>query len=120
MRAQVAILAVFVLSASAAEAQPATNRAEPWRGPADLTTTRAADNKARVTSGETATAPSAAEQREARALAAAIFAKPAAGQRAADKASPDVAPDWAAVHPREEWTDKVAPGGRGVKVTRPF
>jgi hypothetical protein len=122
MRAQVAILAAFLLSASAAAAQPATNRAEPWRTPADQPGTRAAENRARVTSDTSATGPSPAEQKEARALAAAVFAKPAAAQRAVDKVAPEAAPEWAAVQPKAEWSDKgeLVPGGRGVKVTTPF
>jgi hypothetical protein len=126
MRVQVAIAAGFALVwAAPALAQPPdpvprAERAEPWRVPAGQPYTTPAGNKARVTSDVTATEPSPAEQKEARALAAAVFAKPAAAQRAVDKVAPDAAPDWAAVQPREEWTDKVAPGGRGVKVTAPF
>jgi len=115
---------VALLGAGPGRAQQPTgpSRAEPWRGPSDQPGTQPSDNRARITSGEAATQPSAAELREARALAAAIFAKPAAAQRAADNTGPPPPPDWAAVQPRAEWTDKaeVAPGGRGMKLTAPF
>jgi hypothetical protein len=125
MRAKVAIVAGFALVAAApAWAQaPAQNRAEPWRGPYDPEATQASANRARTTSGPAAVQPTAAEQKAARALAAAIFAKPAAGQRAAENAAPDVAPDGATVAPRPEWTEPppgVAPGGRGVRISKPF
>ena len=118
-------LALFALvaAASPALAQLQTqNRAEPWRAPTDQPGSRPLDNRARVTSDASATEPSPAEQRQARLLAAALFAKPGAAQRAADKAAPAVPPDYAEVQPKPEWTDTagVAPGGRGVKVTRPF
>jgi hypothetical protein len=110
------------LAAPAAAQSTAPNRAEPWRGPSDPPGTRAADNRARVTSDASATAPTPAEQREARNLAAAIFAKPGAGQAAAEKAAPEATTDLAEVQARPEWTNPpgLAPGGRGVKVTAPF
>jgi hypothetical protein len=124
MRATVASLVVFALAAAApALAQaPAQNRAEPWRGPSDQPGTRAADNRARVTSDAAATQPTAAEQREARALASAIFAKPGAAQRAAEKAAPETPPDYADLPAKPEWAGagELKPGGRGVKVTQPF
>lgn len=117
------ILAAAAAIAAPALAQTSPNRAEPWRGPSDQPGTRAVDNRARVTSDETATQPTAAEQHEARALAAAVFAKPAAGQRAADNVAPVAAPDLAEAQPKTEWVDKttgIVPGGRGLKVTKPF
>jgi hypothetical protein len=124
MRAEVAILAIFAMGASTpAWSQAAPNyRAEPWRGPADLPGTKAGDNRARVTSDEAATQPTPAEQNEARALAAAVFAKPAAAKLAADNVAPAAAPDWSTVTPRAEWTSPpgFAPGGKGVKITSPF
>jgi hypothetical protein len=110
------------LAAPAGAQSTAPNRAEPWRGPSDAPGMKAAENRARVTSDASATAPTPAEQREARNLAAAIFAKPGAAQAAAEKAAPDATPDYAEVQPRPEWTTPtgVVPGGRGVKVTAPF
>jgi hypothetical protein len=125
MRSRPALLAALMVLSLAGPAlgQPApTNRAETWRGPAETPGSSPSANRAKVTSDETATQPTAAEQRKARALAAAIFAKPAAAQRAAENAAPEPEPEWAAQQPRAEWTDKsgVAPGGRGVKATTPF
>ncbi len=89
---------------------------EPWRSPAPPSAGRA-----QVTSGVDATAPTAGEQRQARALATAIFAKPAAAARAADKAAPPT-PGLAAVQPKPEWSQKDGPqvGGDGLTVSRPF
>jgi len=128
MRVPVAIaasLAVFGAAPAFAQPPPAPppeEHAEPWRGPTDQPGMKAAENRARVTSDVAAAGPSASEQKEARALAAAVFAKPAAGQRAADKVGPDATPEWAVPPPRSEATEKaeIAPGGRGVKLTKPF
>jgi hypothetical protein len=115
---------IALLAAAPSLAQPAPlNRAEPWRGPQDAPGAQPSANRARVTSGESAAQPSAAEQREARTLAAAVFATRAAGQRAAENVAPEPAPDWAAAQPRAEWTDKatgIVPGGRGMKIIEPF
>lgn len=61
------------------------------------------------------------ERRETRTLAAAVFAKPAAATRAADKASAAVQPDLSAVQPKENWANS-GPHihKKGVQVTAPF
>jgi hypothetical protein len=115
---------IALLAAAPAVAQPPPpNRAEPWRGPLDPPGTQPSTNRARVSSGEGAAQPTAAEQRQARTLAAAVFATPAAAHQAADNTAPEATPDWAAAQPRAEWTDKttgIVPGGRGMKITAPF
>ncbi|MFL5295134.1 MAG: hypothetical protein ACJ798_02015 [Phenylobacterium sp.] len=131
MRRHVALrLALLALAgglgapALAQPAAPAASPAEPWRAPVDQPGTQAADNKARISSGAAAVAPSPAEQREAKALAGAIFATPAAAQKAADKAAPEQPlSDLAEVQPRPEWARHkpgVDLGGRGVRVQTPF
>jgi hypothetical protein len=115
---------VVTAAASGAWAQTtAESRAEPWRAPVDQTGSQVSDNKDRTTSGEGATQPSAAEQRAARNLASAVFAKAGAAQRAAEKAAPEQTPDLGAVQPKPEWTgDKsgVGVGGKGVEIKQPF
>ncbi|MGZ6013162.1 MAG: hypothetical protein ACXWK0_15070 [Caulobacteraceae bacterium] len=95
----------------------ADERAEPWRGP------EPPPGKPRTaTSSTSATQPTEAEQRQARKLAQALFAAPAAGQRAADKAAPPSAAKVPPASPKAEWLaeDKVGPGGEGVQVKTPF
>ena len=117
-RAAAIVLLLLVVAAPAA-AQP---QEEPWRPPIDPSSQVTA-NRDRTTSGPAATAPSPAEQREARVLAGAVFAKPAAAERAADKAAPVVEPDLGQVQPKPEWTSQsggVGIGGKGVQVKTPF
>jgi hypothetical protein len=75
-----------------------------------------------ATSSAEATEPTPAEQREARKLATAIFAAPAAGQRAADKAAPPSTANVPPAQPKPEWLaeDGVRPGGDGLQVKTPF
>jgi|SRR5579859_3285154 len=75
-----------------------------------------------VTSDLDATAPTPAEQHETRALAAAIFAKPAAAARAADKATAASEPDLNVVQAKPEWAarDGVLIGGKGLAFKSPF
>ena len=76
-----------------------------------------------ATSDLLASAPTPAEQRETRALAGAVFAKPAAAARAADKAvaatQPDLTPP---VQPKPEWANKdaVQVTGKGLEIKSPF
>lgn len=121
MPALMAIALVAVAAASPALAQltdpRVDERVEPWRGPA------APPGKPRnATSSVSATEPTAAEQRQARKLATAIFAAPAAGQRAADKAAPPAAAKVTPASPKAEWLadDKLGPGGEGLQVKTPF
>jgi len=91
-------------------------------GPAPDPTAQSLANRARVTSSITATAPTPAEQREARSLVTAIFAKPAAAQRAADKAAPQTPPNLE-TSPKPEWTTSrngLGLGGKGVQFKAPF
>ncbi len=74
-----------------------------------------------ATSDLDATAPSPQEQRETRSLAAAVFAKPAAAARAADKAAPPQ-PDLNIVQAKPEWSTKegLQVGDKGVEFKSPF
>lgn len=111
--------AVFAAATALAAAAPAAAQPiEPWR----TVTYEAAPNRAHVTSSEDATKPSASEQRQARTLAVAVFAKPAAAQRAAEKVDAANAPAIAPAEPKPEWLakDGLQFGGKGMKVTTPF
>ncbi len=115
-------LAVAVMAASApALAQPnpevrPDSQVGPYRSPPLPAKPR------NVTSSAEATAPTATEQREARKLATAIFAAPAAGQRAADKAAPPSTADVPPAQPKPEWLveDGVHAGGEVLQVKAPF
>ena len=116
-----AVAAAVMAAAAPALAQlgdpRADERVEPWRNP------EPPPGKPRnATSSTSATEPTAAEQREARKLATAIFAAPAAGQRAADKVAPPSAAKVPPASPKAEWLaeEKVGPGGEGVQVKTPF
>jgi hypothetical protein len=63
------------------------------------------------------------EQRETRTLASAIFSKPGAAQKAADKASAANDPVIPPTDPKAEWfgdQQNVKVGGKGLLVTAPF
>ena len=92
-------------------------RAEPWHDPNGTTA-----KPKTATSSPSATEPNAAEQRETRKLAGAIFAKPGAAARAADKAAPPNTADIPPAQPKPEWlaSDGLRPGGEGVQVKTPF
>ena len=113
----VVVMAAAVGPALAQVTDPRTDeRVEPWRGP------EPPPGKPRnATSSTSATEPTAAEQREARKLATAIFAAPSAGQRAADKAAPPAAAKVPPAQPKAEWLadEKLGPGGEGVQVKTP-
>lgn len=108
-----AALAALLFAGSAA-----AQVVEPWRSP----TSETAPNRAHVTSSEGAAQPSAAEQREARALAVAVFGKRAAAQKAADKVAAANTPAIPPAEPKPEWLakDGLQAGGKGMKVTTPF
>jgi hypothetical protein len=109
---------VAALAAVMAAAPAAAQVFEAHRTPTD----EGAPNRTKVTSGPDAAKPSHSEQREARALAVAVFAKPAAAQRAAEKVAEASAPAIAPAEPKPEWVakDGVQLGGKGMKVTAPF
>ena len=111
------VLAVL-LAATAARAQ---EEAEPWRSPVPE---QAARPRA-ATSGLGATAPvsTPAQRREAHKLAAAVFAKPGAAARAAQRVDAATQPDLSLVQPRAEWTEDhggVGLGENGVEIRTPF
>jgi hypothetical protein len=113
-------VAALALGATPALAQPTNNsdNQEPWRSPVQGAPT----SKPHVTSSLEATGPAPQDAHQSRALAAAIFSRPAAAQRAADKASAANAPRITPADPKPEWlTDQgVRFGGEGVEVSRPF
>jgi hypothetical protein len=110
--------ALLAAMASAVAAPVAAQVFTSQRTPTDA----GAPNRAKVTSGPDAVKPSPSEQREARALAVAVFAKPAAAQRAAQKVAEANAPVIAPAEPKPEWVakDGVQVGGKGMKITTPF
>ena len=110
-----ALLAGAFLSGGSMAAAQVT---EPWRTPTD----EPVANRAHVTSGEDATKPSPAEQRQAKALAVAVFAKPAAARKAAEKVEEANAPAIPPAEPKPEWVakDGVGFGGKGMQVKTPF
>jgi hypothetical protein len=120
-QASLALAAVVMAAAAPALAQSdslhADQQVEPWHTP------EGPPPKPRnATSDASATEPTAAEQREVRKMASAIFAKPGAAARAADKAAPPNNADIPPAEPKPEWLakDPVGPGGAGVQVKSPF
>ena len=114
-----AALTAAILAACAlpAFAQVATYPADTWRSP---DAAPVAPRKP-VTSSLEATDPTPAEQREARALAAALFARPAAAAQAADNAVPISQADATPVEPKPEWANKgLHFGGKGLLFKSPF
>ena len=91
---------------------------EPWRNPAQ----GAPPARPHATSSLEATKPTATDQRQSRALAAAVFSRPAAAHRAAEKASAAAAPPIPPTDPKPEWLGEpgVRLGGEGVQVSKPF
>jgi hypothetical protein len=78
-----------------------------------------------ATSDLSATTPvqTPAERREAKALTTAIFARPSAAAKAAEKIDAANQPDLSAVQPKPEWTPEksgLGVGGKGIKLTAPF
>jgi hypothetical protein len=76
----------------------------------------------KATSTEAAQTATAAEQRDARKLAAAVFAESAAAARAADKVDAANQPDFNRVDPKPEWSAPTGPqiGGKGLQIKTPF
>lgn len=76
----------------------------------------------KATSSIEATAPTPTETREAKALTAAVFAKPAAAAQAIQKVTADSQPDYAVAVPKPEspLPDGFRPGGKGVEIKAPF
>jgi hypothetical protein len=115
--------AIFLSTAAGAHAQQ-----DQWRGPDDTAPLHAPENAPlppHATSSLDATKTTAAtltQQRETRNLATAVFAKPAAAQRAADTAAAAYAPPIAPAAPKPEWVgeDGVHFGGKGLELTTPF
>ena len=109
--------ATLVLWAAPVRAQ---EEVEPWRSP----TTDGVIKPRNATSDLSATKPVAtpSERREAHALTTAIFAKPGAAARAAEKVDAANQPDLSLTPPRPEWTEDkgLAAGGRGVEIKTPF
>ncbi|HEY0435448.1 MAG TPA: hypothetical protein VGC92_02335 [Phenylobacterium sp.] len=110
-----ALIATGLLAAASPAPAQVT---EPWRTPTD----EPVANRARVTSSPDAAKASPAEQRQAKALAVAVFAKPAAAKKAADKVAADNAPAIPPAEPNPDWVakDGVGFGGKGVQVKTPF
>lgn len=74
-----------------------------------------------ATSGLEATAPSPAELHDARALATAVFNRPAAAKAAADKVTAAAQVDVPPLQPKAEWSpDGVQIGGKGLQIKTPF
>jgi hypothetical protein len=92
---------------------------EPWHAPAQAPIPPHATSSLDAT---TTTAATLTQQRETRTLATAVFAKPAAAQRAADKAAAAYEPPIAPAAPKAEWLaeDGVHFGGKGLELTTPF
>jgi hypothetical protein len=114
--------AALMAAILAAQALPATAQVRPsiadtWRSP----NAAPVAPRPQVTSSLEATDPTPAEQREARALAAALFARPAAAAAAADKAVPITQADATPVEAKPEWENKgLQFGGRGLQLKSPF
>lgn len=75
----------------------------------------------KATSSLAATAPTATETKEVKALTAAVFAKPAAAAHAVEKVTAASQPDFAVAAPKESpLPDGFRPGGKGVEIKAPF
>lgn len=113
-------LAALALSAWPAGAQ--IKETQPWQPPVP-----AAEAKPRTASSDlgaaTQSATTPTQQREAKALTTAVFAKPAAKAKAAQKLDDANQPDRSAVSIKPEWTEDkaaVGVGGKGVQIKTPF
>jgi len=117
------LLCAAGLAALAFSAWPAAAQEESYRAPKP----EAAAVPPKATSDLTAatqTAQTPAQQRDAKALATAVFAKPAAKAKAAQKLEDANHPELATVQPKPEWTGEkggtLGVGGKGVQVKTPF
>jgi hypothetical protein len=124
-QASLALAAVVVAAAAPAFAQ-SDRQIDPLHAGQQLDPSHIPDaplpKPRNATSDVSATEPTAAEQRQVRKMASAIFAKPGAAARAADKAAPPNNADIPPAEPKPEWLakDPVGPGGAGVQVKSPF
>lgn len=120
---QVALMATVILlgAGAIAHAQIVKNNddVEPWRTPSHDAPPPHATSSLDATK---TTAATLTQQRETRTLATAVFATPAAAQRAADKAAAAYEPPIAPAAPKAEWLneDSVHFGGRFLELTAPF
>ena len=75
-----------------------------------------------ATSSLGATAPSPAELHDARTLATAIFARPAAAKAAADKVTAAAEADLPPPEPKADWAppEGIQLGGKGLQIKTPF
>jgi hypothetical protein len=117
-----AAAAIFLSGAAVAHAQDqqrAADDVEPWHAPEHAPPAPHATSSLDATK---TTAATLTQQRETRTLATAVFAKPAAAQRAADKAAAAYEPPIAPAAPKPEWLteDGVHFGGKGLELTTPF
>ena len=119
-----AVLVGFIAAVTLTAGGPvAAQSAQPAQPPAHRTPIdEAPPNRSQVTSGKRVAKPaSPAEQREAKALATAVFDKPAAAHKAGKKAEAANPLPVHPVEPKAEWRDKgLQPGGKGLKATKPF
>jgi hypothetical protein len=114
--------AMLLSAASVAHAQDqrrASDVVEPWHAPAHEPAPAHATSSLEATQ---TTAATLTQQRETRTLATAVFAKPAAAQRAADKAAEAYEPAIPPAAPKDEWLDDgVHLGGKKLfQLTAPF
>ena len=117
--AALSVLSLMGAGQALAQATNQSDNPEPWRDP----TQGGPALKPHATSSLDATRPSPQDEHQSRALAAAVFSRPAAAQRAADKASAANAPKITPADPKPEWLGtEQGPhfGGQGVEVNRPF
>jgi len=117
---RILLIAIGALGLAAGSAR-AQSVDEPMRGPEPELVTKPRT----ATSSLEATAPVAtpAERRQARTLTTAVFGRPAAAARAAEKVDEALQPDLSAVQPKPEWTEQkggVGLGGKGMTITAPF
>ncbi|THD70460.1 hypothetical protein [Phenylobacterium sp.] len=117
-----AAAAIFLGGAVVAHAQDQRRESddvEPWHAPAHAQPAPHATSSLDATK---TTAATLTQQRETRTLATAVFATPAAGQRAADKAAEAYEPPIEPAAPKAEWLteDGVHFRGKGLELTTPF
>jgi len=112
--ARMALAAMLALSALPALAQASDPFAKPVEGPPP--------KPRNATSSLGATAPSPAELHDARTLATAVFARPAAAKAAADKVTAAAEADLPPLQPKADWTSSegVQLGGKGLQIKTPF
>jgi hypothetical protein len=120
--AALAATAIFFGVGATAHAQELRREAanvEPWHTPDHAPPPPHATSSLDATKAPVATPE---QQRETRTLATAVFARPAAGQRAADKAAEAYAPPIPPAEPKAEWLadEGVHLRGKGLELSAPF